>query len=123
MAGVTAQGATFTFNGIAATITGLSVETPKVEIADMTGINDAANVTVLVPTGGRSPGYINVDYIHADGGSDPQTIIGTRGTLTFGSPKYSVSRNAILESATTDVRSGDVVRGTLRFVTTDYYGT
>lgn len=123
MAGVTAQGATFTFNGVVATITSMSVETPKAEIADMTGINDASNATVLVPTGAQTPGYVNVEYIHAQGGTDPQTVIGTRGSLVFGSPKYSVTRNAILESATTDVRSGDVVRGTLRFVMTDYYGS
>lgn len=122
MAGVTAQGATFTFNGVAATITGMSVETPKAEIVDMTGILDAADATVLVPTGARSPGYVTVDYIHAQGGADPQTIIGTRGTLIFGSPKFSVSRNVILESASTEVRSGDVVRGSLRFAMTDYYG-
>lgn len=122
MAGVTAQGATFTFNGVAATVTGLSIETPEAEIVDMTGILDSANATVLVPTGAQSPGSITVDYIHAYGGTDPQTIVGTRGSLVFGSPNYSVTRNAILKSASTEVRSGDVVRGSLRFVMTDYYG-
>lgn len=110
MAGVTAQGATFTFNGVGATITGLSIETPKAEIADMTGINDPAAATVLVPTGAQSAGAVSVDYIHAAGGLDPQAAIGTRGTLLLGSPGYSVSRNVILESASTEVRTGDVVR-------------
>jgi hypothetical protein len=123
MAGVSAQGATFTFNGIAATITGMSVETPTAEVADMTGINDAVGATVLVPTGAASPGRIQVDYIHAAGGIDPQAVLGVRGTLYFGSPGYSVSRNAILESASTEVRTGDVVRGSIRFVMTDYYGS
>lgn len=122
MAGVTAQGATFTFNGVVATITGMSVEAPVAEIADMTGINDPAGATVLVPTGGVSPGKVTVEYVHAAGGIDPQAAIGVRGTLSFGSPGYSVSRNAILESASTEVRTGDVVRGSIRFVMTDYYG-
>lgn len=123
MAGVTAQGATFTFNGVGAIVSGLSIETPVAEIADMTGINDSANATVLVPTGAQSPGKVNVDYIHTAGGIDPQAAIGTRGTLYLGSPGYSVSRNVILESASTEVRSGDVVRGSLRFVMTDYCGS
>ena len=123
MAGVSAQGATFTFNGVMATITAMSVETPVAEIADMTGINDAVGATVLVPTGATSPGKISVDYVHAAGGIDPQAVLGSRGTLAFGSPGYSVSRNAILESASTEVRTGDVVRGSIRFVMTDYYGS
>ena len=122
MAGVIAQGATFTFNGAVATITGLSISTPKAEIVDMTGINDPASATVLVPTGANGPGSVTVDYIHAYGGLDPQAVIGVRGPLVFGSPGYSVTRNVILESASTEVRSGDVVRGSLNFVMTDYYG-
>lgn len=123
MAGVTAQGATFTFNGAVAIITGLSINAPKAEIVDMTGINDAANLTVMVPTGAVGPGNVTVDYVHIAGGIDPQAVIGVRGPLVFGSPGYSVTRNVILESASTEVRSGDVVRGSLNFVMTDYYGS
>jgi hypothetical protein len=65
---------------------------------------------------------VTVDYVHIAGGLDPQAVIGVRGPLVFGSPGYSVTRNAILESASTEVRSGDVVRGSLNFVMTDYYG-
>ena len=123
MAGVSAQGATFTFNGVSAIVAGLSINTPKAEIVDMTGINDPASYTVMVPTGAISPGTIRVDYIHYSGGIDPQAVLGTRGALSFGSPGYSFSRNAILESATTEVRTGDVVRGSIDFVMTDYTGS
>lgn len=122
MAGVTSQGATFTFNGAVAIITGLSINTPKAEIADMTGINDPAQAQVMVPTGSFGPGNVTVDYVHISGGIDPQSVVGVRGPLVFGSPGYSVTRNVILESASTEVRSGDVVRGSLNFVMTDYYG-
>jgi len=123
MAGVTAQGATFTFNGVVATITGLSINTPKAEVVDMTGINDPVWATVMVPTGANSAGSMTVDYVHIYGGVDPQTVIGVCGPLVFGSPGYSFTRNVILESASTEVRSGDVVRGSLNFVMTDYYGS
>jgi hypothetical protein len=89
----------------------------------MTGINDPIGSTVMVPTGANSACSMTVDYVHVAGGIDPQSVIGTRGMLYLGSPGYSVSRNAILESASTEVRSGDVVRGSLNFVMTDYYGS
>ena len=73
------------------------------------------------PTGARSPGSIRVDYIHAPGGVDPQLLVGAVGTAAFGSPGFSLTRNVILESATAQVRMGDVVRGSIRFVMTDYY--
>ena len=123
MAGVTAQGATFTFSGVMAIVTHLSIMTPKAEIVDMTGINDPAGATVMVPTGSNSPGSVTVGYLYAAGGVDPQTAVGVQGPLVFGSPGYSVSRNVILESASTEVGLGDVVRGSLNFVMTDYYGS
>jgi hypothetical protein len=123
MAGVSAQGATFTFGGVSAIVAGLSISTPEAEIVDMTGINDPAQYTVMVPTGATSPGTIRVDYIHASGGIDPQAVLGTRGSLVFGSAGYSFTRNAVLKSATTEVKTGDVVRGSLNFVMTDYTGS
>lgn len=123
MAGVTAQGGTFTFNGVSAYITGLSVETPTAEIVDMTAHNAAAGQMVMVPTGHWSGGAVTVDYIHAAGGADPQSVVRTVGTLSFASGGYSVSRRAILESATTSAKVGDVTRGTLKFRVTDYAGT
>jgi hypothetical protein len=123
MAGVTAQGGAFTFNGVSAYITGLSVETPTAEVVDMTAHNAAAGQMVMVPTGHWSGGSVTVDYIHAAGGTDPLSIVRTVGTLSFSSGGYSVSRRAILESATTSARVGDLVRGTLKFRVTDYAGT
>lgn len=125
MAGVTAQGGVFTYaasSGISVTakVTGLSVETPQSVLADMTPINAAARTMLLIPTGERSGGSITVDYIHADGGIDPQALAGSYGTLSFSSAGYSVSRAVVLESAETLARTGDIVRGTLKFRMTDY---
>lgn len=122
MAGFLAQGATFTFKSVAATVTGVSVETPVAEVVDMTAYNAPVANNVLVPTGGWKGGSISVDYVYAKGGTDPQTVVRQYGTLTFSAPGITVSRQAILESASTQIRVGDVVRGSLKFLMTDYYG-
>jgi hypothetical protein len=120
MAGVTAHGATFSFNGIRATITGISVEMPTAEVADMTGAGDSAGQMVIVPTGAWSGGTITVDFLAING--DPQAYVKQTGQLTFASAGYSVSRRVLLESASVDARAGELVRGSLRFRMTDYMG-
>lgn len=123
MAGLTAHGGTFTFQGFTAAITGLSVETPTAEVVDMTPSSASASTVVMVPTGAWSGGSISVDYIRLSSTGDPQGIVKLAGQLTFSSAGYSVSRRCILQSASTEARFGDLVRGSLRFVLTDYQGT
>jgi hypothetical protein len=90
----------------------------------MTSATDPLGTISVAPTGDWSGGSISVDYIHAGPlQADPQSLVRSRGSLRFVSPNYSVLRNAILESATTEARTGDIVRGTLRFRMTDYYGS
>ena len=124
MAGVSAQGATFTFQGVQAIVSGISVETPTAEVTDMASAVDSVGTIRVVPTGEWSGGSISVDYIHAGPLQiDPQTLVRQVGQLLFSSPGYSVGRNVVLESATTEARAGDIVRGSLRFRMTDYYGS
>lgn len=115
-----AYGATFTFNSVAATVVGVQVETPSAEIVDMTGVGDNANQIVMVPTGAFTGGTITVDYL-ANG--VPAAELGTVGPIVFASPAFTVERRGILESATVEARTGELVRGTLRFRLTDYMGT
>jgi hypothetical protein len=137
MAGFTAQGATFTFQAggvglFQATLTGISIETPTAEVADMTAAGEPVNYIVLVPTGAWSGGSMSVDYIRASTASgpntgpqqigDPQSLVTKYGVAMFSAPGISVSRNVILQSASTEARVGDLVRGSLRFVLTDYTG-
>lgn len=112
--------ATFSFNGAVATVVGVQVETPSAEIVDMTGVGDNANAIVLVPTGAYTGGTITVDYL-ANG--VPQAELGTVGPIVFTSSALSVTRRGILESATVEARTGELVRGTMRFRLTDYTGT
>lgn len=120
MAGVP-YNANFTFRGISATVTGIQVETPVAQVVDMTGVNDAAGATVQVPTGEIRGGSITVDFLYQYPGIDPQALVGLVGNLAFTSSAYAVSRQAILESASVDARTGQLVSGQLKFRMTDYY--
>lgn len=121
MAGVTAQGAAFTFAGFSGAVTGISVESPVAELADFTSIADRAEIIKIVPTGAWSGGSITVDYIATSG--LPTALVRSRGTLAFVSPRFTYSVNAVVESASITAQTGDIVRGSIRFKPTDYYGT
>lgn len=91
-------------------------------MTDMTSPGDLPGANVMVPTGDTSVGSMSVDFIATAGFSDPHAIVGERGQLTLSSPQYTVSRNVVLQGASVDSRVGDIVRGTMRFAITDYYG-
>jgi hypothetical protein len=120
MSGAIASAASFTFAGFSGSVTGISVDTPSAEIVNMTSVGDGAAMQVLVPTKGLIGGSITVGFLTS--ASDPQSLVGTRSTLTFRSSGYSVTRNVILESASVEVRLGEVIRGSLKFQITDYVG-
>lgn len=113
--------ATFTYGSFAGYVTGLQVELPTAETINMTGQNDPVGTFKLVPTGEKKGGGITVDFMH-NGTYDVASLIGTYGTLTFSSSAYSVSKNVICETASMEARTGEVVRGTLKFLLTDYTG-
>lgn len=120
MAGITAQGATFTFASFSGHVTGISVESPVAELADMTSAADGADHMVLVPTGSWSGGSVTVDYL-SNGQSLPLSLVRTKGQLKFASPQFSCAFNVVLESATVNAQTNELVRGTARFRPTDYY--
>lgn len=127
MAGFAAQGATFTFAGslgsFQGAVVGISVETPTAEIVDMTSPSDPQGFSVRVPTGEWSGGRISLDFIATAATGDVQAIVRGVGPLTFSSQNYSVTRRCILESASTEARVGELVRGSATFIPTDYQGT
>ena len=123
MAGFVASGATFTFCGVKATVTRVSVETPTAEIVDMTAHNTPAGQIVLVPTGAYTGGTIDIDYLAGSGGTDPATAVGKVGQAVFSSPGYSVTKQVVCESATKDAAVGQIVSGSMRFRLTDHTAT
>ena len=126
---VAAQGATFTFTArqgggsFSGGVTKVSVDTPQAEIADVTGLYDTTTSMVKVPTGATTGGSITVEFIILNSPSmNFDTMIGKTGTLAFNTTGYSLSKNVIVESASSGASVGDVFRGTMRFVPTDWYG-
>jgi len=121
MAGATAQGATFSFLSFSGTLTGISVEMPTAEVTNMTAASDKLGYHFVVPTGEQTGGTITVDFLTIN--ADPWTFVKKVGNLTFSSGGYSVSRRVICESASVSAQAGELVRGSLRFLMTDYQGT
>ena len=121
----TGHGATFFFVSNKGTfsggVTSVRVDSPSAEIADMTGVNDAAEVSVLIPTGSWKGGSVTVEYV-AGSSFDVQVLVRGFGSLTFTSAGMSVSRQVVLESASRNAAVGDVVKGSLKFLMTDFYG-
>jgi hypothetical protein len=120
MAGATAHGATFSFLSFSGKLTGISVEMPTAEVTNMTDAADRLGFTVMVPTGEHSGGTITVDFLTFN--SDPWSFVKKVGILSFRSGGYSISRRVICESASVSAQSGELVRGSLRFLITDYTG-
>jgi len=139
MAGFSPQGATFVFYGhlgavtpksvvyrtpdfnIYAKITGMSVESPVAEVTDMTSILDGSNATVIVPTGAQSGGSISVDFIADAAGIDMQSLLGGYGVVKFTcAANYTVARHVVLEAVSLDVRTAELVRGSMKFRMSDY---
>lgn len=121
MAGATAQGAKFTFSGFSGKVSGISVETPTAEVADMTSMQHALGYSMMVPTGEVAGGTITVDFIST--GQDPQSLVKTTGQLVFSSAGLNISRRVVCQSASVAAQVGEIVRGSLRFLITDYQGS
>lgn len=120
MAGVTAHGALFFYNGFAGSVSGIAVETPVAEVTDMSSLGHPKGYMVMVPTGDQSGGTITVDFLTAN--VDVQSLVRSTGTLTFRSPGFSIARRVLCESASIGAQAGELVRGSIRFRITDYTG-
>jgi len=121
MAGLTAQGTSASFNGISFTVTGFSFESPAAVLTDMTSGRSSVGATVMAPTGEKTPGTITVDFLADDSFGNPQSLSGVRSTLSISGP-YGLSRNVVCTGGTVQASVGDLVRGTLQFTITDWYG-
>lgn len=120
MAGLTAHGATFTFLQFRGAVTGVSIETPVAELADMTDITAPASHMVMVPTGAWSGGSVTVDFL-AGPNHSPGSLVRQVGILLFASQNFTFAVNAVCESASVAAQAGDLVKGSMRFRPTDYY--
>jgi hypothetical protein len=114
---ISSQGATFTFPGFTALYTSISVQEAEAEVVDMTAIGTAIGARRMVGTGDiTSPATVQVDYIRLAGTPAPMAISGLSGQLVISHANMSVSKKAVLQSATSEMAVGEFQRGTLNFV-------
>lgn len=124
MAGYVASGATFTFGGVRAIATRVSVDFPTAEIVDMTAHDAPVNQKMLVPTGANGGGTVDVEFLQSpSGGVSPLTVIGKVADASFSGNTFSISNRAVCETASVEAAVGDLVRGTMRLRFTDYTAT
>lgn len=121
MAGSTAQGTTASFDGYSFTVTGFSFNPPAEQLVDMTSASDLVGANVMVPTGEKTPGTMTIDFIADSAFSNPQDVIGQQGSLVISGP-YSITRNVVCTDGSVEATIGDIIKGTLEFTITDYYG-
>lgn len=123
---VTGQGATFSFTSnrgsFSGSVTKVSVEAETAEIVDATGLYDRGDAVVLVPTGAWKGGSISIEYIATQGLPNVSSLIRGYGQLSFRSQGFTTTKQVVLESGSSVASVGDVVRGSMKFVVTDWYG-
>ncbi len=122
---ISSQGTTFTFPGFTAHYTSISVEEAEAEVVDMTGAVAPLGKRRMVPTGDViSPARVRVDYIRLANTATPMALTGIGGVnggqavlLSFShATAGNFTAKGILQSASHEVASGDLMRGSLTFV-------
>jgi len=114
---ISSQGATFTFPGFTALYTSISVQEAEAEVVDMTAAGDQVGTKRMIGTGDiRSPATVRVDYIRLSTTPAPLAISGRSGQLEISHANMSVTKSAVLQSATSEMAVGEFLRGTLNFV-------
>lgn len=115
-----AQGSSCSFAGVAFTAVSVRVESPTAELADMTGTSSNLGTMAMMPTGGvTSPGSVTVEVLSP---LYPGSLVKRVGPLAFGGPGIGLSINCVCTSVSVEAKVGDLIRSTLTFVPSDYYG-
>jgi hypothetical protein len=122
---ISSLGTTFTFPGFTAHYTSISVEEPEAEVVDMTSIDTPLGQKRMVPTRDvSSPARMRVDYVRLQGTPKPMAITGAQGvnggqavSIVFShATAGSFTVKGVLQSASSEFASGDLMRGSLTFV-------
>ena len=125
---ISSHGTTFAFITTSfyfgATVTSISVEEAQPEVVDMTDIGDPLGGRRIMATGDvLSPAKVTIEFMRTAsdlGGFPPgyttDTFGAVEGTLVISkSPGFTLSQPAVLDSASTDLAVGDVIRGKMSF--------
>ena len=114
---ISSQGTTFTFSGLTAQITSIQIEEGQGEVVDMTEISDPIRKKRMIASGDIvTPPKVSVDYIRLASTLSPLNMTSISGTLTISHPNASLTCEASIESASTEMSAGDILRGKIVFV-------
>jgi hypothetical protein len=121
---ISSQGITFSFSGAAFSISGgvtsISIEEAQPEIVDMTGATDSVGARKMMSTGDvLTPPKVTIDYFRTGNdlaGFAPADSAGDYGAIVLQHAAFTVAKNAIIESASTELAVGDAIRGKITFI-------
>ena len=125
---ISSHGTTFSFSAdqdfVSGQVTSISIEEAQPEVVDMTDIGDPLGGRRIMATGDvLSPAKVTIEFMRtlSDLGNFPpgyttDTFGAVEGTLVIGkAPSLLLSQQAVLDSASTDLAVGDVIRGKMSF--------
>ena len=125
---ISSHGTTFSFYAnqdfISGQVTSISIEEAQPEVVDMTDIDDPLGQRRIMATGDvLSPAKVTIEFMRTVsdlGGFPPgyttDTFGAVEGQLVISkSPGFTLSQQAVLDSASTDMAVGDVIRGKMSF--------
>ena len=124
---ISSHGTTFTFFSEALFVNGhvtsISIEEAQPEVVDMTAIDDPLGGRRIMATGDvLSPAKVTIEFMRATAdlqafspGQTTDTLEQLQGTLEISSQGLSFNQPAVLDSASTDMAVGDVIRGKMSF--------
>jgi hypothetical protein len=125
---IPSHGTTFSFSAdqdfVSGQVTSISIEEAQPEVVDMTAIDDPLGGRRIMATGDvLSPAKVTIEFMRTVsdlGGFSPgyttDTFGAVEGTLVISkSPGFILSQQAVLDSASTDLAVGDVIRGKMSF--------
>ena len=124
---ISSHGTTFTFSSdqdfVSGQVTSISIEEAQPEVVDMTDIGDPLGGRRIMATGDvLSPAKVTIEFMRttSDLGSFPPGITTdtwdrVEGYLSISRAGFYLQEWAVLDSASTDLAVGDVIRGKMSF--------
>lgn len=124
---ISSHGTTFTFSSdadfVSGKVTSISIEEAQPEVVDMTDIGDPLGGRRIMATGDvLSPAKVTIEFMRTafdlanfPPGLTTDTRDRVEGYLYIARPGFSINQWAVLDSASTDLAVGDVIRGKMSF--------
>ena len=124
---ISSHGTAFSFSAdqdfVSGRVTSISIEEAQPEVVDMTAIDDPLGGRRIMATGDvLSPAKVTIEFMRTAsdlGGFPPgyttDTFGAVEGYLSISCPSFTLNQPAVLDSASTDLAVGDVIRGKMSF--------